>query len=89
MSTNCPKALAVIDWIDTPLASTWPRNLLAAPSKLSLTARARIRIRGFFASIDGRGIQTRAGTGRPGEPPEEPLRNTAWDDPALWMLMMH
>ena len=89
MSANCPKALAVIDWIDAPLASTWQRNLLAGPSKPSLTARARIRIRRFFASVDSRGIQTRAGTGGPGEPPEEPLRNTVWDDPALWMLMMH
>ena len=89
MSANRPKALAVIGWTDAPLASTWLRSLFAGPSTPGLAARARIRIRGFFASIDSRGIQTRAGTGGPGEPPEEPLRNTVWDDPALWMLMMH
>ena len=89
MSANRPKALAVIGWPDALLASTWPRSLFAGPSKPSLAASARIRIRRFFVSIDGRGTKTRARTGGPDEPPEEPLHNTVWDDPALWMLMMH
>ena len=89
MSANRPKALAVIGWTDVPLASTWSRNLLAGLLKPSLAARARTRIRGFFASVDGRGAQTRAGIGGPAEPSEEPLHYTVWDDPALWMLMMH
>jgi hypothetical protein len=89
MSTNHPKALAVIGWTDAPLASIWPRSLFADPSKPSFAARARTRIRRLFASIDGRGTKTPAGTGGPGAPPEEPLSNTVWDDPALWMLMMH
>jgi hypothetical protein len=89
MSANHPKALAVIGWTDPPLASTWPRSLFADPSKPSFAARARTRIRRFFATTDGRGTKTPAGTGGPGAPPEEPLSNTVWDDPALWMLMMH
>jgi hypothetical protein len=89
MSANRPKALAVIGWTDAPLAFTWPRSPFAGPSTPSLAARAWIGIRRFFASVDGRGAQKRAGTGGPGEPPEEPLRNTVWDDPALWLLMMH
>jgi hypothetical protein len=89
MSANHPKALAVISWANAPLASTWPRSLFVRPSKPNLAASARIRIRRFFLSIDGRGAKTRAGTGGPGEPSEEPLHNTVWDDPALWMLMMH
>jgi hypothetical protein len=89
MSTNRPKTLAVIGWANAPLASAWPRSPSADPPKPSLAASARIRIRRFFLSIDGRGTKTRAGTGGPGEPPEEPLHNTVWDDPALWMLMMH
>ena len=89
MSANRPKALAVIGCTDAPLASTWPRSLFADPSTPGLVARARIGIRRFFASVDGRGPQTRTRTGGPGEPPEEPLHNTVWDDPALWMLMMH
>ena len=93
MSATPPKALGVIGWTDAPLSSTWPRSLFVGPSRPGLAARSRTRIRGFFASVDGRGAQTRAGTGGPGEPPEEPpeepLRNTVWDDPALWMLMMH
>ena len=87
MSANRPKALAVIGCTDVPLASTWSRSLFASPS--SLAASARTRIRRFFASIDGRGPKTRVGTGGLGEPPEEPLHYTVWDDPALWMLMMH
>jgi hypothetical protein len=89
MSANRPKALALIGSTDVPLAFTWPRSLFAGPSTPGLAARARTRIRRFFASVDGRGAQTRAGTGGPGDPPEEPLRNTVWDDPALWLLMMH
>jgi hypothetical protein len=89
MSANHPKALAVIGWTDAPLASTWPRSLFADPSKPGFAARARAGIRRFFATIDGRGTKTPAGTGGPGAPPEEPLSNTVWDDPALWMLMMH
>jgi hypothetical protein len=89
MSANHPKALPVIGWANAPLASTWPRSLFARSSKPNLAASARIRIRRFFLSIDGRSAKTRAGTGGPGEPPEEPLHNTVWDDPALWMLMMH
>lgn len=89
MSANCLKALAAIGWLDAPLASTWSRSLFAGPSTPGLAVRARIGIRRFFASVDSRGIQTRAGTGGPGEPPEEPLHYTVWDDPALWMLMMH
>jgi hypothetical protein len=88
MSANRPKALAVIGCTDAPLASTWPRSLFADP-KPSLAGSVRTRIRRFFASIDGRGTKTRAGTGGPGEPPEEPLHYTVWDDPALWILMMH
>jgi hypothetical protein len=84
MSAN-PKAFAVIGCTDAPLASTWPRSLFADPKP----GRTRTRIRRFFASIDGRGAKIRAGTGGPGEPPEEPLHYTVWDDPALWMLMMH
>jgi hypothetical protein len=89
MSANHPKALAVIGWTDAPLASTRPRSLFADPSKPSFAVRARTGIRRFFATIDGRGAKTPAGTGGPGAPPEEPLSNTVWDDPALWMLMMH
>jgi hypothetical protein len=89
MSANHPKALAVIGWTNAPPASTWPRSLFADPSKPSFASRARLRIRRFFATIDGRGAKTYAGSGGPGEPSEEPLRNTVWDDPALWMLMMH
>jgi hypothetical protein len=25
----------------------------------------------------------------PDQPPEGPLANTIWDDPSLWLLMMH
>jgi hypothetical protein len=89
MSANRPKAFAVIGGTDVPLPSTWPRRPFAYPSKPSLAASARTRIRRFFASIDGRGPKTHAGTGGPGELPEEPLHYTVWDDPALWMLMMH
>ena len=89
MSASRPKALAVIGCTDVPLASTWRRSLFAYPSKPSLAASAQTGIRRFFASIDRRGPKTRAGTGGPGELPEEPLHYTVWDDPALWMLMMH
>jgi hypothetical protein len=57
MSANHPKALAVIGWANAPLASTWPRSLFARPSRPNLAASARIRIRRFFLSIDGRGAK--------------------------------
>src|SRR5438094_9729153 len=89
MSANRPTALAVIGCTDVPLASTWPRSLFAYPSKPSLAASARIRIRRFFARIDRRGPKIRAGTGRPGELPEDPLHYTARADPGLRRLLMH
>ena len=89
MSANDPKTVAVIGWTNAPLVSTWPRRLFARPPKRSLAASARLIIRRLFATINGGGTKPRAGTGGPGQQLEEPLSNTVWDDPALWMLMMH
>ncbi len=84
MSATHSKAAAMIDWTTGPAASL-PRNLF---SRL-LDASPLTRIRQFFIGARHRRIKPPATGGGPGESPEEPPHDALWDDPALWMLMMH
>jgi hypothetical protein len=48
-----------------------------------------VKIRKFFKSIDDRRAKSRRKCGGPGEPPEDQALETLWDDPALWVMMLH
>jgi hypothetical protein len=64
-------------------------NHLTAIGMLDWTdATALFRIREFLAAFKDRRPKPPAGGG-PDEPSEDPPRDNLWDDPALWMLMLH
>jgi hypothetical protein len=60
------------------------------PAALGPIATARLRARQFVDALRGTHKKRPAGSGGPGKPPEaDAVSYGPWDDPALWMLMMH
>jgi hypothetical protein len=88
MSTNHSTAIGMLGWTDALPARVLPRNSFLRLSGLGFAATALFRIREFLAAFKDRRPKPPAGGG-PEEPAEEPPRDTLWDDPALWMLMLH
>jgi hypothetical protein len=89
MSANQVKEPPVIGWIDGTLGSALLRETdpteQGYPAKVfSLTV-----IRDWLRSVVRRDDQPLARTDGPNQSPGAPLANTIWDDPTLWMLMMH
>jgi hypothetical protein len=77
-------------WSAAPLAFRPPRGLAESLAALGPAATARIRARQFLDALRGMHRKRPSGGGGPGEPPETgPAPFSCWDDPALWMLMMH
>jgi hypothetical protein len=86
MSAICQTASGWVKWSVAPLAFRPPRGLAA----LGLAATARLRARQFLDALRGAPKKRPTGSGGPGEPPETDAAPYGhWDDPALWMLMMH
>jgi hypothetical protein len=89
VSENCQTAGAIGDWYAPPLVP--PRGLGAKLSVLGSAATALLKGRRLLKALRGlpRG-KLPAGSGGPPEPAEKcPATGSIWDDPALWMLMMH
>jgi hypothetical protein len=64
--------------------------LAASLSALGPAATVRLRARQLIDALRGADKKPPTGSGGPGEPPEsDPAPYGYWDDPALWMLMMH
>lgn len=89
MSASQANEPLVIGWIDATLASTLLRETdpteQGYPAKVfSLTV-----IRDWLRSVVRRDDQPLVRTDGPDQSPGAPLANTIWDDPTLWMLMMH
>jgi hypothetical protein len=78
----------MLGWTDTPPARAFPRNPFSGLLEFGFAATALFRIREFLELLKGRRPKPPAGDG-PEESPEDPSRDTLWDDPALWMLMLH
>jgi hypothetical protein len=90
MSTICEAAFGLARWPAAPLAFRPPRGLAESVAALGPVATARLRSRRFLDALRGTRHKRPAGGGGPGELPEAtPTPFSYWDDPALWMLMMH
>ena len=73
-----------------PLAFRPPSGLGPSLAALGPVATARLRARQFLDALRGTHKKRAPGSGGPGKPPEaDPTPRDPWDDPALWMLMMH
>ena len=67
-----------------------PLSLGAKPGALGLVATALLRGRELLQTLNRRWRKRHTGNGGPEMPPEDHApRDSIWDDPELWMLMMH
>jgi hypothetical protein len=90
MSAICEDASGWARWFAAPLAFRPPRGLATSLAALGPAATARLKARQFIDALRGAHKKRPTGGGGPGEPPEsDPAPYGHWDDPALWMLMMH
>ncbi len=90
MSAICETASGLADEAAAPLAFRPPSGLGASLAALGPVATARLRARQFLDALRGTHKKRPNGSGGPGGPPEtDPAPRDPWDDPALWMLMMH
>lgn len=70
----------------TPLAFA-PWGLVAGVKQLGPMTTARLKLRLLFDAL--RGKRQRPPRGGGPDKPESEQPDSPWDDPALWMLMMH
>jgi hypothetical protein len=71
-----------------PLAFRPTPGLIETLAAFAPVATARLGVQRLLAAFRGTGRKRPAGG--PGEPPEDhAISDSPWDDPALWMLMMH
>ncbi len=94
MSAICQTASGLAQWLPAwsaaPLAFRSPRGLAASLAALGPLATARLRARQFLEALRGTHRKRPIGGGGPGKPPEaDPSAWSHWDEPALWMLMLH
>ena len=90
MSAICETASVLERESAAPLAFRQPAGLGASLAALGPVATARLRARQFLDALRGTHKRRPTGGGGPGKPPEtDPAPRDPWDDPALWMLMMH
>jgi hypothetical protein len=67
-----------------------PRGLAANLAALGPVAAALLRVRELREALNQRWFKRPSGNGGPETPPEDhSTRNSIWDDPELWLLMMH
>jgi hypothetical protein len=79
---------SVVGWPALPLASR--RGLNPNLAALRSAASALHRGRRLLETLDRAWRKRFAGNGGPQMPPEDrPTSDSIWDDPMLWMLMMH
>jgi hypothetical protein len=90
MSAICETASGLANEAAAPIAFRPPPGLAASLAALGPVATARLRARQFLDALRGTYKKRPTGNGGPGNPPEaDPTPYGPWDDPALWMLMMH
>jgi hypothetical protein len=90
MNAMCQTASGLARWCAAPLAFAPPRGLAASLAALGMVATAGLRARRLLEAFRGTPRQRPAGSGGPSEPQDpDSSAYSLWDDPALWMLMMH
>ena len=89
MTASHAKEPLVIGWIDATLASSLLRDAVPVRSGRRAAVLSLSRFWQFLRSIAGMRGKPLARADGPDQPPEGPLANTIWDDPSLWLLMMH
>ena len=90
MSAICEAASGWARWSAAPLAFRPPQGLATSLRTFGPAATARLRARQFIDALRGTHKKRPGGKGGPGKPPEtDPMPSSHWDDPVLWMLMMH
>jgi hypothetical protein len=90
MTVNYQTASAIDGWpeLAPPLDRTRGIGISAALSGMAATAL--LRARRLLEAFNGPRREPPYGGGGPQTPPEDqPQYDSIWDDPALWMLMMH
>ena len=89
MSATFPNAIAIAGSGDSRLAPAHARTPGVGFHEPGFLTALRARMRDFWRKIhDGHGKPPSSGGG-PDGPSEQPSSNSPWDDPALWMLMLH
>lgn len=86
MTMTRGRAIAVSGWRDKPIAAQAPLKRYSGVPEGRRAAAMLTRLRELVRRI--RGDRPRR-PGGPREPEENPRRESHWDDPALWMLMLH
>ena len=71
------------------LALRPPRGRAESAAVFRPLATARLRARQFLQMLGGTQRQRPERSGDPGEPPEGNPAYNDWDEPALWIMMMH
>jgi hypothetical protein len=90
MSAICQTASGLVRWSAAPLALKPPRRLVESLAALGPLATARLGARQFVEALRGKHRKRPVDGGGPGEPPEaDPAPYNHWEDPVLWILMMH
>jgi hypothetical protein len=89
MSAIWQTASGFARWSVEPLAFRQPRGFFGTLTALGPVATARVRTRQFLQTLRDTHKRRPGGSGDPGERPETLALRSYWDDPALWMLMMH
>lgn len=90
MSAACQTVCGTAGWSELSFALAPPGGLDSSPAQLGPVGTAAIRVRRFLEAL--KDARRKCPAGRPG--PEEPREEHAaadsiWDDPSLWMLMLH
>lgn len=88
MTASRARALSLTDWGGAPITDQTPlKRYPAAPERRRIAAM----LHELVQRMQGKRPRKPSG-GPPGAPKESPQRaerESYWDDPALWMLMMH
>jgi hypothetical protein len=87
MGSNCAMGFGGASWSSLPSAVL---PLGGGPNLAARAAAALIRARQLFELVKDTRRQHPVGSGGPETPPQDnPECSSIWDDPALWLLMMH
>ena len=91
MTASRARALSLTDWGGAPIADQAPLRRYPTTPEKPRTGEMLARLREIVQRIQGKRPRKPAGgpPGAPKEPPQRSERESYWDDPALWMLMMH
>jgi hypothetical protein len=85
MGSNSAIGFSGASWSWLPSA-VLPRD----GANLAARAAALLRVRQLLEVVKRTWRQHPVGSGGPGMPPQDnPERSSIWDDPELWLLMMH